>query len=71
MGVYPLLKDETCWFLAIDFDKSCWQDDIGAFSAHEWHKFTDDAGSPCSTPAARACGGGDPIIQVQTVEPPR
>ncbi len=21
MGVYPLLKDETCWFLAADFDK--------------------------------------------------
>jgi len=21
MGVYPMLKDETCWFLAIDFDK--------------------------------------------------
>ena len=20
MGVYPLLPDETCWFLAIDFD---------------------------------------------------
>jgi len=20
-GVYPLLKDETCWFLAVDFDK--------------------------------------------------
>jgi superfamily II DNA or RNA helicase len=32
MGVYPLLDDETCWFLAIDFDKSSWQDDVGAFS---------------------------------------
>lgn len=31
VGVYPLLKDETCWFLAIDFDKSSWQDDVGAF----------------------------------------
>jgi len=31
MGVYPLLEDETCWFLAVDFDKSCWQDDVGAF----------------------------------------
>jgi hypothetical protein len=27
VGVYPLLEDETCWFLAIDFDKSTWQDD--------------------------------------------
>lgn len=22
MGVYPMLPDETCWFLAVDFDKS-------------------------------------------------
>lgn len=32
MGVYPLLVDETCWFLAADFDKSTWQDDVAAFS---------------------------------------
>ncbi|HVT59242.1 MAG TPA: DEAD/DEAH box helicase family protein [Thermoanaerobaculia bacterium] len=31
VGVYPLLEDETCWFLAVDFDKSSWQDDVGAF----------------------------------------
>ncbi|HEX9876403.1 MAG TPA: hypothetical protein VGC50_07110, partial [Gammaproteobacteria bacterium] len=31
MGVYPLLTDETCWFLAADFDKSAWQDDVAAF----------------------------------------
>jgi len=31
MGIYPLLPDETCWFLAIDFDKRSWQDDIAAF----------------------------------------
>lgn len=31
MGVYPLLQDETCWFLAADFDKASWQEDIGAF----------------------------------------
>lgn len=30
-GVYPLLKDETCWFLAADFDKTTWQDDASAF----------------------------------------
>src|SRR5450631_2553197 len=23
-GVYPLLPDETCWFLAADFDKESW-----------------------------------------------
>lgn len=26
-GVYPLLQDETCWFLAADFDKESWADD--------------------------------------------
>jgi len=32
MGVYPLLEDETCWFLAVDFDKRSWQQDIAAFA---------------------------------------
>lgn len=31
IGVYPLLSDETCWFLAIDFDKKTWQEDVTAF----------------------------------------
>jgi len=25
IGVYPLLKDDTCWFLACDFDKAGWE----------------------------------------------
>lgn len=32
IGVYPLLTDERCWFLAIDFDKANWQEDVKAFS---------------------------------------
>ncbi|MGA2502416.1 MAG: DEAD/DEAH box helicase family protein, partial [Tepidisphaeraceae bacterium] len=31
MGVYPMLLDETCFFLAADFDKEHWRDDAGAF----------------------------------------
>jgi hypothetical protein len=31
IGIYPLLPDETCWFLAVDFDKKSWQDDAHAF----------------------------------------
>jgi superfamily II DNA or RNA helicase len=31
IGVYPLLKDETCWFLTADFDKESWLDDVSAF----------------------------------------
>ena len=30
-GVYPLLVDETCWFLAADFDKGDWMADTAAF----------------------------------------
>ena len=33
MGVYPMLEDETCSFLAVDFDKGCWRDDVAAFAA--------------------------------------
>ena len=29
-GVYPLLPAETCWFLAVDFDKSGWLKDAAA-----------------------------------------
>jgi hypothetical protein len=32
MGVYPLLADETCWSLAVDFDKSTWSEDVSAFA---------------------------------------
>ncbi len=32
MGVYPMLPDETCWFLAVDFDKSTWKEDVRAFA---------------------------------------
>lgn len=31
IGVYPMLPDETCWFLAADFDKASWQEDCLAF----------------------------------------
>ena len=31
VGVYPLLQDETCFFLAVDFDKAGWRDDAAAF----------------------------------------
>jgi hypothetical protein len=32
-GVYPMLPDETCWFLAADFDKASWARDALAFLA--------------------------------------
>jgi hypothetical protein len=30
-GIYPLLKEDSCYFLAIDFDKQSWMADSGAF----------------------------------------
>lgn len=31
VGLYPLLADDRCWFLAVDFDKSDWQLAVAAF----------------------------------------
>ena len=33
MGVYSMLPDSTCWFLAVDFDKATWTEDVRAFIA--------------------------------------
>ncbi len=30
-GIYPLLQDETCFLLAVDFDKADWRHDAAAF----------------------------------------
>ena len=30
MGVYPMFLDESCFFLAADFDKASWRDDVAA-----------------------------------------
>ncbi len=32
IGVYPMLKDDTCRFLAADFDKATWREDVMAFT---------------------------------------
>ena len=31
IGIYPLLPDETCYFLAVDFDKTTWKNDVEMF----------------------------------------
>ena len=31
VGVYPLLEDDSCYFLAVDFDEADWRDDARAF----------------------------------------
>ena len=37
VGVYPLLSDDTCHFLAVDFDEAEWKEDAQSFfqSCHE------------------------------------
>lgn len=53
VGVYPLLRDETCWFLAADFDKATWRDDCHAFleTCHQWKV-------PASLERSRSGNGG-------------
>ena len=31
VGVYPLLEDDSCYFLAVDFDEAEWRDDARGF----------------------------------------
>ncbi|MEK7269907.1 MAG: DEAD/DEAH box helicase family protein [Planctomycetota bacterium] len=52
IGVYPLLKDETCWFLAVDFDKASWAEDVTAFAATCW-----DVGVPVAVERSRSGNG--------------
>lgn len=39
IGIYPLLADETCWLLAVDFDQKTWRQDAASFveSCREWN----------------------------------
>lgn len=54
MGAYPLLEDETCWFLAVDFDRMqkpanarlCGDENKGSGPRTSWH-------SPRSIPRSR------------------
>jgi superfamily II DNA or RNA helicase len=32
IGIYPLLADDTCYFLAVDFDEADWRSDAKAFA---------------------------------------
>lgn len=52
VGVYPLLADDTCHFLAVDFDESDWREDVKAFavSCHE-------LGVPVATEISRSGAG--------------
>jgi len=52
IGVYPLLPDETCWFLAVDFDKTTWKEDVAAFL-----KTCEEMGVPIAFERSRSGNG--------------
>jgi superfamily II DNA or RNA helicase len=52
IGIYPLLPDETCWFLAVDFDKSAWEKDAQAF-----RETCNQQGVPASLERSRSGNG--------------
>lgn len=53
MGIYPLRTDETCSFLAVDFDKAEWQRDALAFL-----ESCDAQGIPAYLERSRSGNGG-------------
>lgn len=53
IGIYPLLDDDTCWFLVADFDKSNWYADARAYVAA-----ADALGLPVALERSRSGNGG-------------
>jgi hypothetical protein len=53
IGVYPLLPDETCWFIAADFDKASWTEDASAFLGT-----CESYGVPAALERSRSGNGG-------------
>jgi superfamily II DNA or RNA helicase len=64
IGVYPLLKDDTCWFLACDFDKEGWALDALAFL-----NICKDYGVPAYLERSRSGNGGHVWIFFSTPVP--
>ena len=53
IGIYPMLPDETTYFLAIDFDDGDWMTDIAAV-----RKICTNQGIPCAVERSRSGEGG-------------
>lgn len=64
VGVYSLLEDETCFFLAVDFDKAGWQQDAAAFvqACRRLHL-------PCALERSRSGQGGHVWLFFDTALP--
>lgn len=53
IGIYPLLEDNTTWFLAADFDKANWQEESAIFI-----KACNENGIPAYLERSRSGNGG-------------
>ena len=53
IGVYPMLLDETCWFIAADFDKAEWRSDVSAF-----RQTCEELNIPVAVECSRSGNGG-------------
>lgn len=53
IGLYPMLLDETCWFVAVDFDKKSWQEDATAYL-----EMCGELGVPAALERSRSGNGG-------------
>lgn len=69
IGIYPMMQDETCWFLAMDFDKKNWQEDAIAVI-----QVCKDNGIPAALERSRSGNGGhiwiffaEPIVATQAI----
>ena len=55
LGLYPLLENDHCHLLAVDFDEQDWRDDARGFlrSCRELEQSSYDRLSPTRTPCRR------------------
>lgn len=58
VGIYPLLIDDTCYFLAVDFDEADWREDALAFA-----KSCDELGVPASLEISRSGQGAHALMR--------
>ncbi|MBK7146989.1 MAG: DEAD/DEAH box helicase family protein [Xanthomonadales bacterium] len=66
VGVYPLLEDDTCHFLAVDFDEADWRDDARAFM-----QSCSDLGAPAALEISRSGNGAHAWIFFASAVPAR
>lgn len=66
VGVYPLLEDDTCHFLAVDFDEADWRDDARAFM-----QSCADMGVPAALEISRSGKGAHAWIFFASAVPAR